>query len=65
MALKDWKKIRNYNNEIEFIRYFPKDSISISKFPRTKNRWRTDKSEEEFKSKSEALRFAKAYMRDN
>jgi hypothetical protein len=65
VKLKCWKKIRNYNDEIEFIRYSPINRISISKFPRTKSRWRTDKTDKEYKSKSQALSFANKYMKSH
>ena len=67
MATKDYKKITDKKYFIAF--YKEKDSINIWIFSNDKKNWMVDLDDGEklktFKTKSQALAFAKQYMRNN
>lgn len=72
MALKDWKKTQNKKDWIQYNKkndmYWNSDYVSIEPF---KDNWTVSTilfegdNEKSFKSKSQALKFAKSYMRKN
>ena len=70
MALKDWKKVNSYtwkkkNDELQIGEIRTTDASKIESY--VVEIWRFDKDYKKsiFKTKSQALRFAKSYMRKN
>jgi hypothetical protein len=71
MALKDFHKTLQENNGIMFQRFIPKPRIRIEIYLSSEKLWNVDienfnvlqTDRKSFKSKSQALKFAKQYMR--
>ena len=68
MALKDWKLIENNSNEFEFRNIKTNKKIIGEKERDQFNRgwiWIINNGVEDFKSKSQAISFARNYMRSH
>jgi len=68
MATKDWEKDREKSNIITWWNNNKKEGVSIVQFMNNNGKWSftsEGKTIKDFKTKSQALAYAKSYMRKN